>query len=105
MRLKRNYKPYILPEAKNDMRFAALWYNKQAKGLGKKFIKRIKEKVQSIQPNPFVCQLRHKDVRTAIVEQFPYVIHYIVNDSDKIIFIIAVLHTKQSPLVMNKRIE
>ena len=35
MKSKKNYKPIILQEAKEDMRSAALWYNKKKKGLGK----------------------------------------------------------------------
>ena len=103
MILKKNYRPCILNEAKNDMRSAALWYNKQEKGLGKKFIKRIREKVQNLQPNPLICQVRYKEIHTAIVEQFPYMVHYTIDDTNKIIYVIAVLHTSQNPQIWNDR--
>jgi hypothetical protein len=35
------YKSTILPLAKEDIREAALWYNAQQKGLGKKFTSEI----------------------------------------------------------------
>ncbi|HBX51167.1 MAG: hypothetical protein A2275_09430 [Bacteroidetes bacterium RIFOXYA12_FULL_35_11] len=99
MKSKKNYKPIILQEAKEDMRSAALWYNKKKKGLGKDFSKRIRERVHSIQPNPFVCQVRYTEVHTAVVEQFPYMVHYTIDDTQKNIYVIAVLHTSQSPQI------
>jgi hypothetical protein len=39
------YKSIILPLAKEDVREAAQWYNKQQKGLGKRFTTEVREKV------------------------------------------------------------
>ena len=42
------YKSIILPSANEDIREAALWYDKRQKGLGKKFISEVREKIKFI---------------------------------------------------------
>ncbi|HET53762.1 MAG TPA: type II toxin-antitoxin system RelE/ParE family toxin, partial [Ignavibacteria bacterium] len=46
------YKSIILPLAKEDIREAAKWYNKQQNGLGKRFTAEVREKVHFIRQNP-----------------------------------------------------
>ena len=46
------YKSIILPPAKEDIRDAALWYDEKQKGLGKRFISQVREKVYFIRQNP-----------------------------------------------------
>ena len=42
------YKSIILSPAKEDIREAAQWYNKQQNGLGKRFIMEVRGKVHFI---------------------------------------------------------
>ena len=72
-------------------------------GLGKTFVSRIKERVHSLTTNPYICQVRYKCFHTAIVEQFPYMIHYTIDDSSNTFFIIAIIHTSQNPQKWNER--
>jgi hypothetical protein len=103
MRSKKNYNPVILPDAIDDMQFAALWYDKQQKGLGKVFLTRIKERVRKLKPNPYTCQVRYKNVHTALVNQFPYMIHYTIDETTRLFFIVAILHTSQNPQIWDDR--
>jgi len=91
------YKPVILPLAKQDIRDAAIWYNEQQPDLGKRFIQFIRSKVKRISENPQLYVVRYHAVRTAVVDVFPFMIHFLVNESDRTILIIAILHTSQSP--------
>ncbi|MCF0042222.1 type II toxin-antitoxin system RelE/ParE family toxin [Dyadobacter fanqingshengii] len=91
------YKLLILPLAKQDIREAATWYNEQQPDLGKRFIKFIRSKVKRISENPQLYPVRYHAVRTAVVDVFPFTIHFVVNESDRTILITAVLHTSQSP--------
>ncbi|WP_409014354.1 type II toxin-antitoxin system RelE/ParE family toxin [Dyadobacter sp. CY326] len=87
----------MLPLARQDIQEAAIWYNEQQPDLGKRFIKFIKSKVKRISENPQLYPVRYYSVRTAVVDVFPFMIHFIVNESDGTILITAVLHTSQSP--------
>jgi len=53
------YNSIILPLAKEDIQEAALWYNKQQKGLGKRFTTEVREKVHFIRQNPKTSHVRY----------------------------------------------
>ncbi|MEM6767771.1 MAG: type II toxin-antitoxin system RelE/ParE family toxin [Bacteroidota bacterium] len=91
------YKAIILPQAKEDVREAALWYNRRQKGLGKRFTAELTERIQLIRQNPSVYAIRYEDVRTAVLNIFPFMIHYTLNEAEKTIIIVGVFHTSLSP--------
>jgi plasmid stabilization system protein ParE len=97
------YKSIILPQAKEDIREAAQWYNKQQTGLGKRFITQIREKVHFIRQNPKASNIRYKNVRTAILNIFPFMVHYIADEKNKTIIVSAVLHTSRDPKLWESR--
>ena len=61
------YKSTILPRAKEDIRDAARWYNKQSLGLGKRFTDEVRDSVQFIKQNPIASNIRYDEVRTAVL--------------------------------------
>lgn len=91
------YQIIILPLAKSDIKEAALWYNKQRQGLGKRFTQQVRSKVKTIKVNPHAYRIRYNNVHTAIVDRFPFMIHFIIEEEQKIVIISAVLHTSQNP--------
>ena len=46
------YKLIILPLAKNDLVEIASWYEEIQKGLGKQFLKSIRDEVKIVRPQP-----------------------------------------------------
>lgn len=56
------------------------------------FLDRIDEAKKYIADFPLAFQIKYKNVRTVLLEQFPYHIHYIVDDSKKQIVVLAVIH-------------
>ena len=99
------YKSIILPPAKEDIREAALWYNKRSKGLGKKFIDEVREKVRFIKQTPKAINVHYNNVRTAVLNVFPFMIHYTVDESNKIVIVSSVFHTSRDPELWENRIE
>jgi plasmid stabilization system protein ParE len=97
------YKTVILPLAKEDIRESAKWYNKQSEGLGKKFTTEVRRKVHFIKQNPNASNIRYNKVRTAVLEVFPFMIHYIIDEEANSIIISAVLHTSRNPKIWEKR--
>ncbi len=88
---------------KKDIWEAALWYNYKQKGLGKSFTAEVRKKVRSIKQNPKAFNIRYDNVRTAILDVFPFMIHYSIDESNKSVIISAVLHISRSPNLWNKR--
>jgi plasmid stabilization system protein ParE len=99
------YKSFILPGAKQDLREAAKWYNKAHPGLGKELVTRFRQRLSELRANPLTCQIRYSEVHTALVEQFPYMVHYFVDQHNKTIVVIAILHTSQNPDIWNERLK
>jgi len=97
------YRTVILLPAKEDIREAALWYNKKQKGLGKRFTFQVREKIHFIKRYPQANSVCYDDVRTAILSVFPFMIHYSIDNQTKTIIIIAVLHTSRNPELWRKR--
>ena len=74
------YKPVILLAAKEDLQRAAKWYNQAQPGLGKELVAGFRLRLSEIRTNPFTCQIKYSEVHTALVDQFPYMIHYFVGE-------------------------
>lgn len=97
------YKIIILPLAKQDIKESAKWYNEKQKGLGLKFTKAIRHEVKFISRNPLAIVNRYKEIHTCVVDAFPFMIHYFIDESIKSVVVTAVYHTKQSPSIWDER--
>jgi plasmid stabilization system protein ParE len=97
------YKSIILPEAKQDIKDSAKWYNSKQKGLGKRFTNHVRKKVHYIRENPEHIAVRFGETRTAMVDTFPYMIHFTIDDDNKTVIVSAVFATKDNPEKWNKR--
>jgi len=69
------YKTVILPVAKQDIRIAAKWYNEKQKGLGKRFTSEERGKIGFYSKNPEAAANHYKNVKTATLDVFPFMIH------------------------------
>ena len=72
----KTYKVVVLNIAKVDVKEAHKWYDTQLKGLGKRFKNEVKRQIALIKINPQTRSVRYDDVRLAVIEKFPYSIHY-----------------------------
>ncbi len=66
------YKIVILPLAKTDIQDAAVWYNNRQIGLGKRFAKEVRKKVNVIKSHPKGFALKYENIRTAVLDVFPF---------------------------------
>lgn len=70
-----------------------MWYNDKQRRLGKRFTQEIRNKVRSIRRSPKATAIRYDSTRTAILDIFPYMIHYTIDESQKAIIISAVFQS------------
>jgi site-specific recombinase XerD len=96
------YKSIILP-LKEDIREAAKWYNKRQIGLGKIFTADVREKVHFIRQNPKASNVRYNSVRTAVLNVFPFMVHFTIDEKNKTVIVSAVLHTSRNPELWKNR--
>ncbi|WP_353079575.1 type II toxin-antitoxin system RelE/ParE family toxin [Flavobacterium sp.] len=93
MRAKIKYAFFV----KEDIKEAVNWYNKAQNGLGTRFLKNVKEKINSVAKNPETIQIRYNDVQIAVVNTFPYTIHFQFHKEQNTIFILGIFHTSKNP--------
>lgn len=92
------YRLKFTPEAVRDLTDASDYYEKQKKGLGRRFRALVKDKLILVREFPLIYALKYGDVRFALVDFFPYSIHFSVNQRDHIIQVHAVLCQYRDPM-------
>ena len=99
-----NAKKNISIFAKKDLSNASKWYEKQQKGLGKRFLNEMKLAFDVICKNPEGFPVRYDDYRIYFTKIFPYSIHYQYISNKNEIHIKAIFHTARSPQIWEQRI-
>ncbi len=88
--------------ALSDIKQAAEYYDTQSEGLGQRFKNVLDEHISIIGVNPFFS-VRYNDIRCIPVKKFPFMIHFSVDERDKIIKVHAVFHTSRNPDIWGKK--
>ncbi len=99
-----SYQLDFLLEANQDIEEAVEWYNKKKDNLGERFYELIKDKFNKLKDNPYLWSIRYDEVHCALVDIFPYLIHYIVEETNQRILVIGVLHTSKNPVIWKGRL-
>lgn len=94
-----SYRIKLLPEARLDIKEIIEWYNGKKRGLGKWFYESLKSRIDYIRKNPLHYQVIYRDIRNAPINRFPYQVHYRVEESDKLVIVFGVTHTRRDPRV------
>ena len=97
------YKTVILPIAKADLHEAVKWYNRVRPGLGNELLKQVRKRLAELKNNPLICQIRYSEVHTALVDKFPYMVHYYIDQVKESIVVISILHTSRDPKMWEDR--
>lgn len=87
-----------------DVKKAKIWYKNQQLGLEKRFARSIKICILTLQENPFIYAVRYKNIRIAHTKIFPYGIHFYIDDINKQIVVIAIVHNKRNPDTVQNRV-
>jgi len=92
---------FVRPEAQNDIREAAQWYEEREVGLGVRFVREVRASLERIADERLTFPIIEQDVRRALLHKFPYSI-YFVSEPDAV-SVIAVLHQHRRPGAWKKR--
>ena len=73
------------PEAQVDVKSTASYYDSKLQGLGKKFKNEVKRQLTLLKQNPNTRSVRYENVRLAVIDKFPYSIHYTIHKKHVIV--------------------
>jgi len=86
------------PDVETDIRVAVDYYKNISPELAHRFLFRIREAKTYITHYPLGFQEKYKNVRTVLLKQFPYQIHYLIDDLHQKIIILAIIHAYKNPM-------
>lgn len=98
-----SYKLVNSPDVKKDIINAVDHYKAISPELVRPFLSRIREAKSYIARFPLGFQIKYKNVRTLLLKQFPYHIHYLVDDTLQQIIIVAIIHAYKNPMDYSNR--
>jgi toxin ParE1/3/4 len=71
------------------------WYEEKQENLGVRFLDEVDEKLNLVVQNPLHYQVRYKTTRFALIEHFPFAIHFLVEERK--VIVLALLGTREAP--------
>ena len=95
------YKIVIVEEARLDFKITLGWYQDIHPTLSQRFNTSFRESLKIIKSNPLLFQIRYDNTRVALIENFPYLIHF--NCYDNSIVIKAIFHTSRNAEIWKER--
>jgi len=91
------YRLRITPTAQSDILTARKYYREIGTALSQRFSASVNSKRRQVMAEPFTYAIRYKNVRFAILETFPYALHFLVNETQKEVVILSLFHEKINP--------
>ena len=78
-----------------DLAGARAYYEEQLEGLGERFLNSVNLTFDAIERYPEMFARVHRDIRRAIISQFPFAVFYRIESTRVAVF--RVLHTARDP--------
>ena len=91
-----SFSTILLPSAIKDIQEIIDYYEPLQEGLSEKFDKELNDYILSLQKNPFY-QIRYSNIRCLPLKIFPVMIHFVVDEKLKKVYVRAVLGTSENP--------
>ena len=89
------------PEIPDDIAEACRWYESRSAGLGERFVRELNATVSRIALAPEAYGKGERDVRSARMHRFPYVVHFRVSGTE--VVILAVMYGGRDSAVWRDR--
>jgi hypothetical protein len=97
------YKTINLPLVTSDIINAVAYYKEINPKLANQFLLRIKEAKDFIEIAPFSFQIKYLQVRTVLLKQFPYHLHYVIDEERNLVVVLAIIHSYKEPKEYSNR--
>ena len=95
----RKYRIKIASEVLSDIRETKCWYDSPKNGLGNTFKDTVIKQINDLAEDPQVFAIRYKEIRCMLVKNFPYLIHFYINEKTAVVEVLAVISTDRNPKI------
>jgi plasmid stabilization system protein ParE len=85
------------PSVTDDIQDIADYYKNIHLELAIAFLDRLEEAKNHVASFPEAFEVKYKNVRIVLLVQFPYQIHYIIDEEKMQIVILAIIHAYRNP--------
>lgn len=85
----------VNPQAEEEARKAAGWYENESQGLGTAFLELLEQTLTAIAENPLRFPLVYRDTRRALLKRFPYGVFFRVPSNG--IRVLSIIHLSRDP--------
>jgi plasmid stabilization system protein ParE len=93
----------FLPEADEEFREAARYYESEAPGVGLAFIAEVHRVISIIISHPRASRKIRGPIRSKVLLHFPYSLLYSIEENT--LLIVAVAHQKRRPIYWHRRLK
>ena len=97
------FKVIFHPEVANDIQEAIDWYNFKQNGLGNRFLIAVKKQLKILEKSALHYAVRYDNIRCMPLHKFPFMIHFRVNDNQRIVNVEAIFNTNRNPKIWEER--
>ncbi len=93
---------YLRPEAEDEIREAAAWYDERGLELGTVFLDEIARTMGVLRASPERYPMVEAPIRKAVLRRFPYLMLF--RDQEDVVVVISCFHTRRDPKEWRKRV-
>ena len=90
------YKILISPRAQREIENAIDYYALYSSDAPLHFIAELRDAYITLSGHPFF-EIRYKNIRALKINRFPYLLYFVVNESQNTVRVLSCFHNKQSP--------
>lgn len=88
----------LLRRAELELFDACEWYEKQQKGLSRRFQKEIDSSLEFISSNPLLYPKRYNsELRFTVIKKFPFVIVFWFDEKINTVLVVSIFNTNRNP--------
>ncbi len=91
------------PAVRTDIEDIVNYYKNINPKLAQQFLFRLREAKKYLSDSPLSFEIKYHEVRTLLLKQFPYQIHYLIDKDNDRIVILAIVHSYKNPLDYSSR--
>jgi toxin ParE1/3/4 len=91
----------LLPEAEEELRVAARFYEAEQESLGRALIQEVRRTLRFIRQHPLAAGAERGEVRVRTIARFPYRVYYRARAEE--ILVVAIGHHRRKPGVWRNR--